>query len=122
MRDFVFRLAFVVFCLTSTSMAIAQDECVPFNAEDTKIVDRGPVKTVVGPLAEFNPCHSSVRLDTPSFFAKKRGEKPPLVIIAHGGGSVTIGSCQCCLAYSRSNQARTATNPVHKVSVRTDTL
>lgn len=88
MRDFVFRLAFVAFCLTSTSMAIAQDECVPFNAEDTKIVDRGPVKTVVGPLAKFNPCHSSVRLDTPSFFAKKRGEKPPLVIIAHGGGGL----------------------------------
>jgi dienelactone hydrolase len=70
------------------SLALAQDECVLFNPEDTKIVDRGPVKTVVGPLAKFNPCHSSVRLDTPSFFAKKRGEKPPLVIIAHGGGGL----------------------------------
>jgi dienelactone hydrolase len=70
------------------SLALAQDECVPFNPEDTKIVDRGPVKTVVGPLAKFNPCHSSVRLDTPSFFAKKRGDKPPLVIIAHGGGGL----------------------------------
>jgi dienelactone hydrolase len=70
------------------SLALAQDECVPFNPENTKIVDRGPVKTVVGPLANFNPCHSSVKLDTPSFFAKKRGAKPPLVIIAHGGGGL----------------------------------
>jgi dienelactone hydrolase len=68
--------------------AIAQDECVPFNPDDTKIVDRGPVKTVVGPLAKFNPCHASVKLDSPSFFAKKRGAKPPLVIIAHGGGGL----------------------------------
>lgn len=72
----------------ASSFAIAQDECVPFNPDDTKIVDRGPVKTVVGPLAKFNPCHASVRLDSPSFFAKKRGAKPPLVIIAHGGGGL----------------------------------
>lgn len=70
------------------AVVMAQDECVSFNPEDTRVVDRGPVKTVVGPLARFNPCHSSVRLDTPSFFAKKRGEKPPLVIIAHGGGGL----------------------------------
>lgn len=70
------------------SLAFAQDECVPFNPEDTKIFDRGPVKTFIGPLAKFNPCHASVKLDTPSFFAKKRGEKPPLVIIAHGGGGL----------------------------------
>ena len=71
-----------------TSSAWAQEGCVPFQPEDTRVVDRGPVKTVVGPLAQFNPCHPSVRLDTPSFFAKKRGEKPPLVIIAHGGGGL----------------------------------
>ncbi|MFM7009506.1 MAG: dienelactone hydrolase family protein [Betaproteobacteria bacterium] len=46
------------------------------------------MKTVTGPLADFDPCHKSVRLDTPSFFAKKRGDKPPLVIIAHGGGGL----------------------------------
>ena len=68
--------------------AWAQADCRPFNPENTKIVDRGPVKTVSGPLADFDPCHKSVRLDTPSFFAKKRGDKPPLVIIAHGGGGL----------------------------------
>jgi len=66
----------------------AQTDCSPSSPEDTQVVDRGPVKTVTGALANFNPCHTSVRLDTPSFFAKKRGEKPPLVIIAHGGGGL----------------------------------
>lgn len=66
----------------------AQSDCKPSSPEDTKIVDRGPVKTVIGPLAEFDPCHRSVRLDTPTLFAPKRGAKPPLVIIAHGGGGL----------------------------------
>lgn len=66
----------------------AQSDCKPSSPEDTKIVDRGPVKTVSGPLAEFDPCHRSVRLDTPTLFAPKRGAKPPLVIIAHGGGGL----------------------------------
>lgn len=76
------KLILGVVLAIASSTAIAQDECVPFNLDDTKIVDRGPVKTVVGPLAKFNPCHASVRLNSPSFFAKKRGAKPPLVIIA----------------------------------------
>jgi dienelactone hydrolase len=70
------------------SSAWAQSDCRRFSPEDTQIVDRGPVKTVIGPLAEFDPCHKSVKLDTPSFFAPKRGAKPPLVIIAHGGGGL----------------------------------
>ncbi len=69
-------------------IAWAQTDCRPFNPDNTKIVDRGPVKTVTGLLADFDPCHRSVRLDTPTFFAKKRGDKPPLVIIAHGGAGL----------------------------------
>ncbi|MFZ9322362.1 MAG: hypothetical protein ACO24T_07010 [Hylemonella sp.] len=80
--------AIVLFGFFICSTAWAQSECSPFNPENTKIVDRGPVKTVTGPLADFDPCHRSVQLDTPSFFAKKRGHKPPLVIIAHGGGGL----------------------------------
>jgi dienelactone hydrolase len=41
---------------------------------------------VNGPLADFDPCHTSFRYAMPDFFASKLGEKPPLMIIAHGGG------------------------------------
>ncbi len=82
-------LKILLICLFfSGATAWAQSDCNPPNPQDTKVVDRGPVKTVVGPLAKFDHCHNSVRLDTPSFFAKKRGDKPPLVIIAHGGGGL----------------------------------
>lgn len=40
---------------------------------------------VNGPLAEFDPCHRSVQLSMPGFFADKLGDKPLLMIIAHGG-------------------------------------
>lgn len=78
----------VLLCVLTGNTAWANSECSPASPQDTQIVDRGPVKTVVGPLASFDPCHPSVRLDSPSFFAKKRGDKPPLVIIAHGGGGL----------------------------------
>jgi dienelactone hydrolase len=84
MKNIQYFLACVFFTWTS----VWANECSPFNPDDTKIVDRGPVKTVTGQLANFDPCHKSVQLDTPSFFAKKRGDKPPLVIIAHGGAGL----------------------------------
>lgn len=68
--------------------ALAQTDCPAFSPDDTQVVDRGPVKTVIGPLAKFNPCHPTVRVDTPSFFSPKHGDQAPLVIIAHGGGGL----------------------------------
>lgn len=68
--------------------AFAQSQCVPSSPENTKVIDFRSLKTVEGPLADFDPCHGSVQLSMPSFFSKKRGEKPPVVIIAHGGGGV----------------------------------
>lgn len=68
--------------------AWAQSQCVPPSPENIKIVDSGSIKTVEGPLAEFDPCHGSVQLGMPSFFSKKRSEKPPVVVIVHGGGGV----------------------------------
>ena len=65
--------------------AWAQGPCVPGSSENTKVVASGSIKTVEGILADFDPCHRSVQLSMPSIFAKKRGEKPPVVIIAHGG-------------------------------------
>ncbi len=77
-------------CLSIAACAQAQSDCKPFDPDSAKVVSLGfgALKTVVGPLASFDPCHRSVRLDTPSFFAWKRGEKPPVIIIAHGGGGL----------------------------------
>ncbi len=68
--------------------AWGQSVCVPFSQENTKVVDTGFLKTVEGVLSDFDPCHSSVQLGMPSVFAKKRSDKPPVVVIAHGGGGV----------------------------------
>ncbi len=68
--------------------ALAQSQCVPSSPENTKVVASGSLKTVEGTLADFDPCHRSVQLTMPSLFAKTRGEKPPVVIIAHGGGGI----------------------------------
>lgn len=78
----------LVFMLCGALHAFAQTECKPFAPESTRVVQSGPVKSVMGPLADFDPCHKSVQLETPSFFAKKRGDKAPLVIISHGGGGL----------------------------------
>jgi dienelactone hydrolase len=44
---------------------------------------------VKGPLAEFDPCHKSSRLSVPTRWnGSPLPSKPPLVIIAHGGGGL----------------------------------
>jgi hypothetical protein len=67
----------------------AQSDCKPAPAGTTTVVDAGPIKSVTGVLADFDPCHRSVSLDTPAFFAPKRGMKPPLIIVVHGGGGLS---------------------------------
>jgi dienelactone hydrolase len=82
MRYFLISIFFLL------SNAWGQSQCVPSSPENIKIVDSGSIKTVEGPLADFDPCHGSVLLSMPSVFSKKRADKPPVVIIAHGGGGV----------------------------------
>lgn len=82
-------MKFIFLCIFMlASNAWGQSQCVPSSPENIKIVDSGSIKTVEGPLADFDPCHGSVQLSMPSVFSKKRADKPPLVIIAHGGGGV----------------------------------
>lgn len=53
------------------------------------VVLREKFHGVRGPLAEFDPCHRSVDLSMHSkLFGPKVEGKPPLVIIAHGGGGL----------------------------------
>ena len=64
----------------------AQSDCRPLTPDVARLVEIRPgFHRVNGPLAEFDPCHRSVQLSTPGFFADKLGDKPPLMIIAHGG-------------------------------------
>ena len=64
----------------------AQTDCRPSGPEVAQLVEIRPgFHRVTGPLAEFDPCHRSVQLSLPTFFADKLGDKPPLMLIAHGG-------------------------------------
>ena len=72
--------------ITCQSMAWGQSKCNPAQPGVAKLIEIRPgYHRVNGPLADFDPCHSSVDLSLPGFFAKKLAEKPPLLIIAHGG-------------------------------------
>lgn len=65
---------------------LAQSDCRPPSPNVASLFEIRPgFHRVNGPLAEFDPCHRSVHLSKPSFFADKLGPKPPLMIISHGG-------------------------------------
>lgn len=70
-------------------MAIASD-CKPAPEGVAQlVVIREKFHSVRGSLAEFDPCHRSVELSMPSkLFGPKVDGKPPLVLIAHGGGGL----------------------------------
>lgn len=82
MKSIILLLALIG---VGTVRAQGQGPCRPFAQGNPTLVSIGPLKSVDGPIAEFNPCHSSVRLDFPTAGAPKLGDKPPLVIVIHGG-------------------------------------
>lgn len=72
--------------LALPTLSWSQADCKPPAPDVARLVEVRPgFHRVAGPLAEFDPCHRSVQLSMPGFFADKLGEKPPLMIIAHGG-------------------------------------
>lgn len=79
---------FFLCILIFATNAWGQAKCAPSSPENTKVIPSGSIKTVEGTLADFDPCHRSVQLSMPSLISKNRGGKPPIVIIAHGGGGV----------------------------------
>lgn len=79
------------FLAFSGSANAADKKCNPPPTDVARLVEIRPsYHRVDGNLAEFDPCHSSVHLSMPRFFAKKLGEKPPLMIVAHGGGGLGL--------------------------------
>jgi dienelactone hydrolase len=66
--------------------ALAEGDCRPAPPEVARLSEiRAGYHQVLGPLAEFDPCHRSVQLSMPGLFADKLADKPPLMVIAHGG-------------------------------------
>ena len=81
-----FRAYTVLVAMLFVTTAHAQSDCRPAPAGVAQLLEIRPgFHRVQGPLAEFDPCHRSVQLSMPGFFADKLSDKPPLMIIAHGG-------------------------------------
>lgn len=72
------------------SAAQTPSDCHPAPENVAELVQIRPrFHTVKGPLAPFDPCHKSVQLKVPSRWnGSPLPTKPPLVIIAHGGGGL----------------------------------
>jgi dienelactone hydrolase len=80
-------------CLSLVGLACAAQsapDCKPAPENVAELVQIRPrFHTVKGPLAEFDPCHKSSRLSIPTRWnGSPLPSKPPLVIIAHGGGGL----------------------------------
>lgn len=91
MNDFN-RLATLALALLFASPAFAiEKKCDPAPPDVAVLKEIRPgFHKVEGVLAKFDPCHASVSFSTPSFFSTKLAEKPPLMIIAHGGGGLGL--------------------------------
>lgn len=89
---FIARLASLAFALLFASPAFSiEKKCDPAPPDVATLKELRPgFHKVDGALARFDPCHSSVNFSTPSFFSPKLAEKPPLMIIAHGGGGLGL--------------------------------
>lgn len=75
-----------VFAMLVTAAAQSRTDCRPAPPDAARLVEIRPgFHRVVGPLAEFDPCHRSVQLSMPGWLADRLADKPPLMIIAHGG-------------------------------------
>lgn len=84
-----YRVKAAVLMLIIAATAQAQSDCKSPPPDVARLVEvRAGFHRVEGPLAEFDPCHRSVQLSMPGFFADKLADKPPLMIIAHGGNGV----------------------------------
>lgn len=80
-------------CLSLVGLGCAAQsasDCKPAPENVAELVQIRPrFHTVKGPLAEFDPCHKASRLSVPSRWnGSPLPSKPPLVIIAHGGGGL----------------------------------
>ena len=82
-------LAVAVILQISLAKSAHANQCVAYEKSSHQLVQIRPgYHTVRGTLADFNPCHSTVKLSMPGLFSSKIAEKPPVFIIVHGGGGL----------------------------------
>jgi len=82
-------LAVAVILQISLAKSAHANQCVAYEKSSHQLVQIRPgYHTVRGTLADFNPCHATVKLSMPGLFSSKIAEKPPVFIIVHGGGGL----------------------------------
>lgn len=82
-------IIFITLSLSKTALAYDRSDCVPFIKKKVEVKKTGQyMSQFVGEMASFNPCHSSVSFQPPSINSPRLGEKPPVVILIHGGSGL----------------------------------
>jgi len=76
--------------LIASTVCQAQDSsgCQVFTKGQVEVKNFGRTSRVYGEMAPFNHCNKSVSLELPSRGPNKLGEKPPVVVLLHGGGGL----------------------------------
>jgi dienelactone hydrolase len=80
--------AVLVFLVASVCQAEESSGCKVFTKGQVEVKNFGRTSRVYGEMAPFNPFHKSVSLELPSQGVNKLGEKPPVVVLLHGGGGL----------------------------------
>lgn len=96
MKTFFSRL--IAACLMALATSLAQSETCnppPVGVAELREVSPG-MYGVAGPLADFDPCNSSVDLNIPW-----GAEKPPLIIISHGGSGISLNEKNAAAAFRK---------------------
>ena len=102
------KIYILALLISSAAAAYAQSaDCNPAPKGAAELVQIRPdYYTVKGPLADFDPCHRSVELTIPkAMFSQANSQKPPLFLIAHGGGGLSSLERNMARALNRKGYA-----------------
>jgi hypothetical protein len=97
-RAALFGSALLAVC---ASVQAQPQACAPVSTDPPRLhaLPSG-IHTVLGTIASFDPCHRSVALRTPFF-----SDKPPLMIVVHGGGGVDSATTNAVDAFRSKGMA-----------------
>lgn len=94
-------LPWLAACAISAAGSLQAQDCAAPAADPARLVVlANGLHTVAGTLSNFDPCHRSVSLRTPFF-----SDKPPLMIVVHGGGGLDAGTMSAADAFRSKGMA-----------------